>query len=238
MTCRSGQGTPASGAYCAAMLEIERRDGVAIVRWEDGENRFHRASVQRWHEVLDELEEAEGPLALVVTGQDRFFSNGLDLDGFAADPGTAGEVVDGVHRLFGRMLLFPAYTVAALNGHTFAAGAMLACCFDVRVMREDRGYWCLPEVDLGLPLTEPMFAAVTARLTVPAAAEAMNTGRRYGAGDAQAAGLVEHRAPESEVLDRAVALAAAMVGKDRTVIARHKRMLFADAARTCGVEVP
>lgn len=219
------------------MLDIEQRDGVVVVRWRDGENRFHRDSVRRWHEVLDELEAADGPLALVVTGEGRFFSNGLDLDGFAANPDAAGEVVDGVHRLFGRMLLFPAYTVAALNGHTFAAGAMLACCFDARVMREDRGYWCLPEVDLGLPLTEPMFTAVTARLPVHVAAEAMNTGRRYTAADALDAGLVEHRAPEPDVLGRAMELAAPLAGKDRTVIARHKRMLFAEAARTCGVEV-
>lgn len=116
----------------------------------------------------------------------------------------------------------------------FAAGAMLACCFDVRVMRDDRGYWCLPEVELGLPLTEPMFAAVTARLPVGAAAEAMNTGRRYTAPEALAAGIVEHTAPEAEVLERATALAAPLAGKDRKVIAAHKRMLFGEAARTCG----
>src|SRR5690606_19506946 len=152
--------------YRAAVLDIDWRDRVAVVRWRDGENRLHRASVDRWHAVLDELEAVEGPLALVVVGEGRFFSNGLDLDALAADRDAARAVVDDVHRLFGRLLLFPAYTVGALNGHTFAAGAMLACCLDARVMREDRGYWCLPEADLGLPLTEAMFAAVTARLPV------------------------------------------------------------------------
>lgn len=216
------------------MIDIEQQDGVAVVRWRDGENRFNRASVDRWHEVLDELEAVEGPLAVVVVGEGRFFSNGLDLDSFAAEPDAAGAVVDGVHRLFGRFLVLPAYTAFALNGHTFAGGAMLACCGDVRVMREDRGYWCLPEVDLGLPLTEQMFAAVTARLTVAAAAEAMNTGRRYTAAEAVAAGIVEHTAPEAEVLERAVALAAPLAAKDRSVIAQHKRLLFGDAARACG----
>lgn len=215
------------------MIDIEQQDDVAVVRWRDGENRFNRASVDRWHEVLDELEAIEGPLAVVVTGDGRFFSNGLDLDGFAADPEGSSAVIDEVHRLFGRFLLFPAYTVFALNGHTFAAGAMLGCCGDARVMREDRGYWCLPEVDLGLPLTEPMFTAVTARLDVATAAEAMNTGRRYTAAEAFAAGIVEHTAPESEVVDRALALAAPVAPKDQ-VIARHKRMLFGEAARTCG----
>jgi len=220
------------------VIDIERQDdGVAIVRWHDGENRFNTASVRRWHEALDELEATDGPLAVVLTGAGKFFSNGLDLEGFAADPSAAGAVVSDVHRLLGRLLLFPAYTVAALNGHTFAAGAMVSCCVDARVMRDGRGYWCLPEVDLGLPLTPAMFAAVTARLGVASAAEAMNTGRRYTAAEARAAGIVEHVADEDRVLGLAVELAAAVAGKDRSVIAEHKRLLFADAARTCGVEV-
>lgn len=216
------------------MIDIEREGDVAVVRWRDGENRFNRTSVARWHEVLDELEAVDGPLAVVVVGEGKLFSNGLDLEAFAAEPDTAGAVVDEVHRLFGRLLVFPAYVVAALNGHAFAGGAMLACCADVRVMREDRGYWCLPEADLGLPLTEAMFAAVTARLPVQVAAEAMNTARRYPAAEALAVGIVDHAVPEAEVLRRGVELAAAVAPKDRKVIAAHKRLLFADAARTCG----
>ena len=218
------------------MLTIKRHGDVAVIHWQDHENRFNTASVSRWHEIIDELEATTGPLAVVITGEGKFFSNGLDLDSFAGDPQAAKSVIDGVHRLFGRLLLLPAYTVAALNGHTFAAGAMLACTVDARVMRTDRGYWCLPEVDLGLPLTPPMFAAVTSRLSVATAAEAMNTGRRYTAEDAFAAGIVEHLAAEDQVLERAVAIAAGVAAKDRSVIAEHKRMLFGDAARTCGVD--
>lgn len=216
------------------VINIEQRDDVAVVRWDDAENRFNRVSIDRWHGVLDELEAVQGPLAVVVTGTGKFFSNGLDLDAFAADPPAAAGMIDDVHRLFGRMLIFPAYTVGALNGHTFAGGAMLACTFDSRVMRNDRGYWCLPEVDLGLPVTPQMFATVTARLSTATAAEALNTGRRYTADQALAAGIVEHTAVEAEVVDAAVAIAAAVAAKDRSVIAEHKRLLFADAARACG----
>lgn len=220
------------------MIDLLQQDnGVAIVRWQDGENRFNTASVARWHALLDELEAVDGPLAVVITGEGKFFSNGLDLEGFAADPAAAGAVVSEVHRLLGRLLLFPAYTVAALNGHTFAAGAMVSCCVDARVMRGDRGFWCLPEVDLGLPLTPGMFAAVTARLSVACAAEAMNTGRRYTADEAHRAGIVEHVADEADVLSLAIELAAGMAGKNRSVIAEHKRLLFADAARACGVDI-
>ena len=103
-------------------LEIERRGDVAVLRMVDGENRFNRTSIDRWHEVLGELEATAGPLAVVVTGDGKFFSNGLDLDWFGEHPEQAGGVVDDVHRLLGRLLMLPAYTVAAMNGHAFAGG--------------------------------------------------------------------------------------------------------------------
>ncbi len=218
-----------------AMIDLEQHGDVVLLRWADGENRFNRDSVARWHEVLDDLESRDGPMAVVLTGEGKFFSNGLDLDAFAADPDGAGPILEGVHRLFGRMLLFPAFTVAALNGHAFAGGAMLACAFDQRVMRGDRGYWCLPEVDLGLPVTPGMFAVITSRLSTAAAADALVTGRRYGADEALALGIVEHTAAEADVVGRAVELASDMAGKNRAVIADHKRQLFASAAAACGV---
>ncbi|HTA32823.1 MAG TPA: enoyl-CoA hydratase/isomerase family protein [Solirubrobacteraceae bacterium] len=108
------------------------------------------------------------------------FSNGLDLDWMgAAPPGGAAEVLHGLHALLARLLVFPTATVAAINGHAFAAGAMLALACDARVMREDRGYFCVPEVDLGLPFTPGMTALLKARLSPVTAHEAMVTGRRY-----------------------------------------------------------
>jgi Delta3-Delta2-enoyl-CoA isomerase len=217
-----------------SLIEVERRGDVAVLRMVDLENRFNRVSIDRWHEVLAELEAADGPLAVVLTGSGKFFCNGLDLDWFGEHPGEAGGVVDDVHRLFGRLLLLPAYTVAAINGHAFAGGAMLSCACDVRVMRDDRGYWCLPEVDLGLPLTVPMKEVVTVRLPRAAAYDAIMTGRRYSAAEAHAIGIVDHVAAEERVVDLAVELAAVMAPKDRGVIAEHKRMLFGHVATTCG----
>ena len=215
-------------------LSVESQGDVAVVRMVDEENRFNLTSVGRWHEVLGELEASDGPLAVVITGTGKFFSNGLDLDRMSAHPEEAGEIVDAVHRLFGRLYLLPAYTVAAINGHAFAGGAMLSCACDVRVMRDDRGYWCLPEVDLGLPLTEPMRSVVTTRLPRAAAYDAIMTGRRYTAVEANALGIVEHVEAEPAVVGRALELAAAMAAKDRSVIAEHKRMLFGDTAAICG----
>lgn len=111
--------------------------------------------------------------ALVTTGTGKFFSNGLDLDHLGAHPDDLVPYLARVHALFARLLAMPCATVAACNGHTFAAGAMLALCHDHRIMRSDRGYWCLPEVDLGMPFTPDMNALIPARLPALTAHEAM-----------------------------------------------------------------
>ena len=146
------------------MIAIEKHDLVVLVRMDSGENRFNRQSIDEWHAALDETEAIEGPLALVTTGMGKFYSNGLDLDWMLGEGSGDTTLLDDVHRLLVRILDFPAITVAAVNGHAFAAGAMLATAHDIVVMREDRGYWCLPEVDLGLPLTPTMFEVVASHL--------------------------------------------------------------------------
>lgn len=215
------------------MIELERQGDVAVIHLRDGENRFNGDSIDRWHEVLDELEAVEGPLAVVTTGEGKFYSNGLDLDWMGAHRDQSPRVVSEVHRLLGRVLGFGAITVAAVNGHAFAAGAMLATAHDFIVMRDDRGYWCLPEADLGLALTPAMHAVITARLPRVTAHEAMVTGRRYTADQAIGAGIVHRTAPESTVLDDAISLAASLASKDRKVLATHKRLSYGAAIDVC-----
>jgi enoyl-CoA hydratase/carnithine racemase len=217
------------------MIEIERAGAVSVVRLGHGENRFDRTSVDALHHALDEIERRPGPLAVVTAGEGKFYSNGLDLDWMARAAGDAAPMLEDVHRLFGRLLRFPALTVAAVNGHAFAAGAMFACAHDVVVMRADRGYWCIPEVDLGLPLTPAMYAVLAAKVPPPALHDAILTGRRYAAADALSAGIVHHAVPGDAVLDRAVELATALADKSRTVVAEHKKMMYAAAAEVCGV---
>jgi enoyl-CoA hydratase/carnithine racemase len=215
------------------MVDLDRQGDVWVLRMDDGENRYNRTSIDALHAALDTVEATEGPCALVTTGTGKFYSNGLDLDWLLAGIDTEG-FIDDVHRLFGRVLGFPAYTVAAVNGHAFAGGAMLACAHDAVVMRADRGYWCLPEVDLGLPLTPAMFATVAAHVPAATMAEASLTARRYSGPEAVAAGIATEVAPEAGVLPRAVELAAAVAGKDRSVIRAHKALLHGAALRTCG----
>ncbi len=214
----------------ASTLAVERAGDVTLLRLTDGENRFRPDSLAAIEAALGEVEAADGPGALVLTGDGRFFSNGLDLDWMGtAAPGGAEDVVVRVHALLARLLAFPTVTVAAVNGHAFAAGAMLALACDLRVMRADRGFLCLPEVDIGIPFTPGMTALLRTRMSPAVATEAMVFGRRYGGHDAVAAGLVDEVAEEERVIAAATERAAALAAKPRATVQAIKRGLYEDA---------
>lgn len=213
----------------SAVVSAEHARNVTVLRLTAGENRFNPGSLTAIGSVLDEFEATEGPRALVITGDGKFFSNGLDLEWMSAvPPAEADEMLRQVHLLLARVLVFPAVTVAAVNGHAFAAGAMLALACDSRVMREDRGYVSLPEVDLGLAFTPGMTRLLTARLTAATAHEAMVTGRRYGGPEAVAAGIVDAAVPADQVLAAATDRAGALAGKRGATVAAIKRGIYGD----------
>lgn len=214
-------------------MRLEREGDVFVLHLTDDDNRFNPDSDAEWHEALDEVEASTGSAALVTIGTGKFYSNGLDLDRLMeGGGGLLGEYVPVMLRLFARMLRLPVVTVAALNGHTFAAGAMISLTHDFRVMREGRGYWCLPEADLGMPLAPGMNDLIVARLAPQVAHEAIMTARRYGAEDALDAGIVDDTAPEDEVLERAVALAASHAAIDRGAVVALRTRLYADLIAT------
>jgi len=211
------------------MIDLERHGAVFVLRMKAGENRFHPPFIEALGEALDEVETSEGPAALVTTGEGKFYSNGLDLLWMRGqDNATLGVFVASFQRLLARLLALPLPSVAAVNGHAFAGGAMFALAHDFRVMREDRGFFCIPEVDLGLPLAPGLLELLRARLPRTVLHEAIVTGRRYGGRDALAARIVEAALPEAELLPRAIERAAALAGKDRTVLAALKRGIYAE----------
>ncbi|XHM67887.1 enoyl-CoA hydratase-related protein [Streptomyces nigra] len=195
------------------MPSLDRQENVFVLDLGDGENRFHPDWIAAFGAALDEVEKADGPRALVTAATGKFWSNGLDLEWLTAHADDYHDYVVSVHQLFARVLSLPLVTVAALQGHTFAAGAMLSLAHDFRVMRADRGYWCLPEADINIPFTPGMSALIQSRLTPRTAHEAMITARRYGGADAASAGIVDRAVPEDAVRSTAIELAQAQVNK-------------------------
>jgi enoyl-CoA hydratase/carnithine racemase len=206
------------------MPTLKHEGDVYVLDLGDGENRFHPDWLAAMNTALDEVERAPAPL--VTTASSRIYSNGLDLDWLGQHGDQLQSYVAEVQGLLARVLAFPAPTVAAIPGHVFAAGAMLALAHDFRVMRADRGFFCLPEVDINIPFTPGMAALIQGKLTPAAAHEAMTTGRRFGGTDAAAAGLVDAAVPEEDVLPKALERARALTGKNPQTLTAIKTQMY------------
>jgi len=209
------------------MLDLRREGAVFVLTWSDGENRFRDEAIRGWNAALDEVERTEGPKALVTTGAGKFYSNGLDLDwAFRERKDDFPDYILEVLAILGRVLTLPCTTVSACNGHAFGAGAILVVAHDYRLMRAERGFFCMPEIDMKAFLHPGMTALLAARLPGRTVHEVIATGRRYGGGDAKAAGIVEESLAEAELLPRAIALASGLAAKAHPVMKRLKSDLY------------
>lgn len=216
------------------MVTISSDGPVWTLDLGDDENRFSPDWLEAVGSALDQIESTTEPAVLVTIGGGKFYSNGLDLEWLGQNLDQHDTYVARVEDLFARLLTLPIPTVAAVNGHAFGAGAMLAMAHDYRVMREDRGYFCFPEVDIHIPFTVGMNALVISKLTPRTALDAMATGRRYGGGDAAAAGIVDATASSEKLLETATGFVRDLAGKDRATLGTIKARMFADVVKALG----
>jgi enoyl-CoA hydratase/carnithine racemase len=217
------------------MIQLHRDGNVYVLHMRSEENRMNRTWLDAMNVALDEVEADPTAGALVTTGEGRFYSNGLDLEWLLRpDTEDMREFVAEVENLLSRVIEYPLITVAACNGHTFAAGAMLALCHDFRVMRADRGFFCLPEVDIKIPFTAGMNSLIMQRLTTTTAHELMVTGKRVGGEEAERKHIVHAAVLVGEVLPRAIEMAAEGGGKDRSTLQMIKRRMYSDSLSRLG----
>ncbi|MEA2492363.1 MAG: Delta3-Delta2-enoyl-CoA isomerase [Thermoleophilaceae bacterium] len=214
------------------MPTLDNDGDVWILHLGDDENRFNPEWMTAVSDLLDEVIAKPAPRALVTAASGKIWSNGLDLDWLGQNTDRVQEFVDQVHALFAKFLAAPVPTVAAIQGHCFAAGAMLALAHDWRVMRADRGYFCLPEADINIPFTPGMSALIQSKLTPSTATSAMVSARRFGGDDAAAIAIVDVAVGEDQVLADAVALAAAQAAKLGETVGTIKQRMYAPALAT------
>jgi len=211
------------------MLDLTREGPVFVLRFDHGENRFDPELLSEIGKALDEIVGAEAPAALVTTGTGKFYSNGLDVEYMGRlTPAEVGAYVNAVMKILGRILTFPMTTVAAVNGHAFGAGAQIAVAHDFQIMRADRGYYCMPEVDMRAPLHPAMTAILQARLPVRTVHQVIATGKRFGGEEAASLHIVDRAVPESEVLPTSIAMASELAAKAHPAMGTLKRDMYQD----------
>ena len=190
--------------------------GVGVEEWGTlcEEHRLNPVLLTQMEAALDGVEGNPAVRAVVVSGEGRFWSNGLDLKWMDAFPAQADALQHRVERLLARLLTFPVPTVAALNGHTAAAGAMLALSLDQRVMNAHRGYFFVPGSHIGLIYSKGMAELLKAKTPNAMHNALIVQSARFTAAQLMDHKVVEKVAAPSSVLDEALTLAG--------VLSQHK----------------
>jgi Delta3-Delta2-enoyl-CoA isomerase len=203
---------------------------LSVLDLGDGDNRLDRAAIAELHRHLDDVESRPEPRALLTVASGKVWCNGFDQEWMAAHPGEVDLLLDDLRHLLARLTVLAVPTVAAVQGHAFAAGAMLAFAHDFRVVRRDRGYLCLPEIDLRRALSPASVALVQAKVPPAAWPDLLIAARRFGGPEAVEAGLASRAVPEEEVRTVAAELAASLAGKDAATLATVKQRLYGAVA--------
>ncbi|KAF7731886.1 hypothetical protein EC973_007717 [Apophysomyces ossiformis] len=219
-------------------MTLNREDALFILHLHNDDNRFTTEFCEAILTALRIVEntflkESPSEMALVTIGEGKIYSNGLDLANALAYP----PFMDVYLLMLRRVLTFCIPTVAALNGHAFAGGCMLALAHDYRVMRSDRGFICMNEVDLPAPLA-PGMAALLREKTTPATFRNMVLqGHRYSAQEALKENLVDVIAPGDQVLAKAKELALKWAPKAQAsvVYKQLKDEMYTDIVRQLSV---
>jgi enoyl-CoA hydratase/carnithine racemase len=215
---------------------------VAVLTMDNGENRFNYDNLQGFGNILDEIENVTEATTLVVKSADpKIWSNGIDLDWLSRaakeDPSVVMEFPVRLMTLIQRILTFPMITIAAINGHAFAGGAIMSCAFDFRFMRSDRGYFCLPEIDLGIPFRPSMDALLKRAMPRAMVTEAQFTGKRYTADELVAEKVAVKACHQDDLMDEVMTFAKAL-NKDRQTIKIMKQVTHKDILRIIEVDDP
>lgn len=217
-------------------------NGIVILTMDSGENRFNPVFLNGYNAVLDAIETEDAQVMVVTSAHQYIFSNGIDLDWVLPvlqerDTKSFYDYLSLMNSLMKRLTLFPLFTVAAINGHAFAGGAVLSCCFDFRFMQTGRGYFCLPEIDLGVPFLPGMAAVLKKAMPMDVLEELQYTGKRLTAEECSARRIIHAACPPAGLMDAALAFAWNL-RKRRNVIAEMKRVMYRDVLRAIDEEDP
>jgi enoyl-CoA hydratase len=212
------------------VIELSDREGVALVQMADGKaNAMSLEFCDRLTACFEEVR-LSSARAVVLTGQERIFSAGVDLLR-VLDGGRAylRQFLPALSAALTAVFEHPKPVVAAINGHAIAGGCILACACDKRLMGRQAGRIGVPELLVGVA-----FPAVAMEIMRCAAAPQHFEEMIFGAGtympdDAVRLGLVNEIVETGELLDRAVAAAKWLAALPPASFALSKRQTRAPA---------
>ncbi|XP_022884391.1 enoyl-CoA delta isomerase 1, peroxisomal [Olea europaea var. sylvestris] len=226
------------------MCTLEKRDGLFILTITgNDEHRLNPILIDSIRAALHRAKiesESMGPTALITTAQGKFFSNGYDLSWAFSDPDpvqvqaqTRSKLMSKKLRcLVSEFISFPMPTIAAVTGHASAAGFALVLSHDYIVMRKDRGFLYMSELDIRMKIPTWFMQIVKSKIASPKVwREVILKAAKIKAEMAVEWGIVDSAHDSAEETVEAAARLGMELAKrnwDGKVYAENRKTVFAD----------
>jgi enoyl-CoA hydratase/carnithine racemase len=218
-----------------SLMSLRNEGKVAIISMDNGKNAHNLAFAQQLLSLLKQVEEEKSNKALILTSSDeKNFSQGIDVPWMmgSIQTGKHDDVKEFLHTMdacYTLMMQYPMPIIAAINGHTFGNGSVLACACDFRFMRSDRGFFCFPEVDMSIPFIPGLIDVILKAMPLYRFNEMILTGRRLSAEELKNDKVIDQTFEGADALFEGALAYAKTFTKGHAIFAEHKRRLHKPA---------
>jgi len=210
-----------------SLVTTSIHDGIATITLNHGKvNALNESTVEDLRAAFDDLREDDEVRAVILTGNDKFFSFGLDI------PELYDYTKEGCHRflvkftgLYTSIFEFPKPVIASIAGHAIAGGCILAMACDYRLMVDGKARIGLNEITFG----SSIFAGSVEMLIYCCGQRNAETillgGEMYPAEQALRLGLIDKVVSSEICAEETTAIAVLYAEKDPEAFAALKALL-------------
>ncbi|MBF0200695.1 MAG: enoyl-CoA hydratase/isomerase family protein [Desulfamplus sp.] len=193
------------------MLESKIEDHVMIITLTNGKtNSITRETLDGLNDCLKRTSLESSIKGIVITGQNRFFSSGFDLNTFMGfnERSEAIEFLGYADEVFLDLFLCPKPVICAMNGHAAAGGLIMAMASDYRIIvNHPKIKVGMSEIKIGVPLSVAQSAIMRFGLDSDKKfRDLMYFGEMMDVAAALEKGIVDELVDTGELLGRAKAL--------------------------------
>jgi enoyl-CoA hydratase/carnithine racemase len=195
-------------------IVYEKKDGIAIATFNRPAvlNAFRQATLREFITILDDVKADESVRVLIITGNGRAFSAGIDLKEMAYPSSDslplkqAYDKLQAIQDVTRRMVHLPKIIIAAVNGIAVGIGVETALASDIR-LAADKATFAFTEVKRALFETNGVMYILPRLVGMGRAMQMLLTGETIPAQDALNVGLVTRVVAQNQLMEYAIDMA-------------------------------
>ena len=202
-------------------IEDDHKAAKVTIHRPDKRNALSPEVLEEVAAVFTHISTREDIHVVVLTGGEKYFSAGFDLNFIRTIQKASNEAfTDLFHRAYRAILFCNQPVIAAVGGPAIAGGFDLTMMCDIRYASE-RAKFGQREIVLSLtPILDPLWRIIG----LGRAKEVALTGRIYGAAEAEKMGYVSQVFPDGQLVEPVMKIARNMADFDREVLRETKQL--------------